>query len=130
MLCLPTGAVSISSYPQVPQKKTKKRPKKPIIISKASSFTGKNNLDLMISVKHIPTGPCGQTPSMYKRQNNGERNHKTPSSRAIKSFIRIWAVSPLLLREKSHLPERWYKSVCSGPIAAGTIKSLSEVNYW
>ena len=84
----------------------------------------------MISVKHIPTGPYGQTSSMQKLQNNGERNHKNPSSRAIKSFLGIWAISPVLVREKSPLPERWYKSVhCSPVLAAGTIKSLSEMNY-
>lgn len=76
-----------------------------IIISKATSFAGKNNSDLMISVKHIPTGPCGQTSSKHKWQNNGERNYKTPSSRAIKSS-RIWAVSPLLARETLDHPER------------------------
>lgn len=108
ILSLPTGTVSISSYPQVLQKKKKNC----IIISKASSFTGKKNLDLRISVKHIPTGPCGQTSSMHKLQNNGERNHKNPSSRAIKSFLRILAISPVLVREKSPLSERWYKSVC------------------
>lgn len=60
------------------------------------SFTGKNNSDLIISVKHVPAGPCGQTSSVHKWQNNGERNYKTLSSRAIKSSTRIWDVSSLL----------------------------------
>lgn len=102
-----------------------------IIISKTSFFTGKKNLNLMISVEHIPTGPCGQTSSIHKLQNNGERNHKNPSSRAIKSSLRIWAVSPVLVREKPPLPERWYKSMCyRSMLATGTIKSLSKMNYW
>lgn len=50
--------------------------KNPIIISKTSSFTGKKNLDLMISLKHIPIGTRGQISSMHKLQNNGEKNHK------------------------------------------------------
>lgn len=53
-----------------------KKKQNPIIISKTSSFTGKKNLDLRISLKHIPIGTRGQISSMHKLQNNGEKNHK------------------------------------------------------
>lgn len=85
--------MSTSSYAQVPQKKEKI----PILsYQRHPSFAGKNNSDLIISVKHVPAGPYGQTSSVHKWQNNGERNYKTLSSRAIKSSTRIWDVSPVL----------------------------------
>lgn len=88
-----TGALSTRSYALVPQKKKKI----PVLsYQRPPSFRGKNGLDLIISVKHIPAGPCGQISSVHKWQNNGEWNYKTLSSRAIKSSTRIWHASPVL----------------------------------
>lgn len=72
------------------------------------SFTGKNNSDLIISVKHVPAGPCGQTSSVHKWPNNGERNDKTLSSRAIKS----WDGSPVLGEGSIRSPECGAQAPC------------------
>lgn len=107
---------------------TKKKEKIPVLsYQRHPSFTGKNNSDLIISVRHVPAGPCGQTSSVHKWQNNGERNYKTLSSRAIKSSTRIWDVSPLPGEGSIRFP--WMR--CSGPVLAiGTVKSLWGGQCW
>lgn len=73
---LPTSTLSIFSSPQVPRK--------PVLAYQTHILLHEETyLDLMISVKRKPPGPCGQTSSMHKWRNNGERNHKTSSSGAI-----------------------------------------------
>lgn len=73
---LPTSTLSIFSSPQVPRK--------PVLAYQTHILLhGETYLDLMISVKRKPPEPRGQTSSMHKWQNNGERNHKTSSSGAI-----------------------------------------------
>lgn len=104
---LPTSTLSIFSSPQVPRK--------PVLAYQTHILLhGETYLDLMISVKRKPLGPCGQTSSMHKWQNNGERNHKTSSSGAINFSGRT------IVSLKGDM------NLCL-MLAAGTVERLSEV---
>lgn len=77
----------------------------------------------MISVKHKPPGPCGQTSSMQERRNNGERKHKSSSSGAINCSGRTIVGDG---GEQNHISLKGDMNL--GPMfAAGTIQTLSKM---
>lgn len=113
---LPTSTLNIFSSPQVPQK--------PVLAYQTHILLHEEtNLDLMISVKRQPPGPCGQTSSMHKWWNNGERNHKTSSSGAISCTGRTIVGNG---GKKNHISLKGDMNL-SPTLAAGTVQRPSDV---
>lgn len=116
---IPTKNGIFLSPPQVP------RMPRISISNTHSPFTGEMYLDLMISVKHNPSpGPCGQTLSMHKWRNNGERNHKASSSGAINCTGRTIVGDE---GEANHIYLESDRNLCL-MLATGTIQGPSKGN--